>query len=128
MMSKPPRMMGGQGLMSTAGDYARFCQMFVNKGELDGKRVLKPETIDLMCENHLAEIGKVYGLGGMVNGEGRYQWGGAAGTRFFVDTKHQCYAVFMIQTWGYNAPTHRVFEEHVKRALMPGAAKAESAE
>ena len=57
VMSKPPRMMGGQGLVSTARDYSRFCQMLLNKGELDGKRVLERATVDLMFTNHLRKIG-----------------------------------------------------------------------
>jgi CubicO group peptidase (beta-lactamase class C family) len=117
MMNKPTRMMGGQGLMSTAADYALFCQMFANKGILDGKRVLKAATIELMCQNHLKKIGKVYGLGGTVNGKGFYAWGGAAGTKFWIDTSSNSYMVFMIQRWGYNPPTVKVFNAHVKRAF-----------
>lgn len=126
VMVKPPRMMGGQGLMSTAGDYARFCEMLLRKGELDGKRVLKRETVELMCRNHLEKIGKVYGLGGTVNGKGLYSWGGAAGTKFWVDTENDHYAVFMIQTWGYKTSTFNVFKEHAKRALTPGTSKEDA--
>ena len=118
VMIKPLRMMGGQGLISTAGDYARFCQMLLNKGELDGKRILKTDTIDMMFKNHLRKIGKVYGLGGTVDGKGGYSWGGAAGTKFWIDTRNDCYGVFMIQTWGYKAPTYRVFRAHVDRAIL----------
>jgi CubicO group peptidase (beta-lactamase class C family) len=85
-LAKPSRMMGGQGLISTTEDYARFCQMLLNKGELAGQRVLKTETVDLMFDNHLKKIGKVYGLGGMVDAKGGYHWGGAAGTKFWIDT------------------------------------------
>ena len=118
VMSKPARMMGGQGLVSTAGDYARFCQMLLNKGELDGKRVLKTKTVNLMFQNHLRKIGKRYGLGGVVDRKGGYRWGGAAGTRFWIDTRNDCYGVFMIQRWGYNPPTYRIFREHVDRAIL----------
>ena len=117
VMKKPARMMGGQGLMSTTEDYARFCAMMANKGEYGGARVLKAETIDLMLQNHLKDIEKVYGLGGMVNGEGGYHWGGAAGTRFWIDTKENGFGVFMIQTWGYKAPTFGVFERHAREVL-----------
>ena len=119
LLTKPSRMMGGQGLISSTGDYARFCQMLLNKGELDGKRVLKADTVDLMCQNHLRKIGKSYGLGAAVNGQGSYSWGGAAGTKFWVDRRNDCYGVFMIQTWGYKAPTYRVFRRLVDRALVP---------
>ncbi|MDC0276651.1 beta-lactamase family protein, partial [Verrucomicrobiales bacterium] len=117
VMKKPARMMGGQGLMSTTEDYARFCAMMANKGEYRGARVLKKETVELMTQNHLKEIKKIYGLGGMVNGKGGYQWGGAAGTRFWVDTKDNGYGVFMVQTWGYSAPTFGVFEKHAREIL-----------
>ncbi|MDA7920649.1 beta-lactamase family protein [Verrucomicrobiales bacterium] len=111
------RMMGGQGLMSTTEDYARFCAMMANKGEYRGTRVLKTETVDLMIQNHLKDIKKVYGLGGMVDGNGGYQWGGAAGTKFWIDTRENGYGVFMIQTWGYQAPTFGVFEKHAREIL-----------
>ena len=117
VMKRPPRMMGGQGLISTAGDYARFCEMLVNKGELNGKRVLKSGTVDLMLENHLKDIGKVYGLGGLVNGKGRYEWGGAAGTKFWVDCSKGHYVVFMIQNWGPKPGTWNVFKKHAEAAL-----------
>jgi CubicO group peptidase (beta-lactamase class C family) len=53
-VSKPPAApLGGGGLVSTAGDFARFAQMILNKGQLDGVRVLKPETVALMTQNHL---------------------------------------------------------------------------
>jgi len=117
VMTKPKRMMGGQGLMSTAGDYARFCQMLANKGELDGKRILKSETVELMTQNHLREIRKAYGLGGMADGKGSYYWGGAAGTKFWVDTNDKSFAVFMVQTWGYKPPTYSQFQKHAKTAL-----------
>ena len=52
--SKPPAApLGGGGLVSTAGDFARFAQMILNKGALDGVRILKPETVALMTQNHL---------------------------------------------------------------------------
>ena len=117
VMFKPARMMGGQGLISTAGDYAAFCQMFANKGEFNGIRVLEKETVELMCRNHLSKIRKVYGLGGMSDGKGGYSWGGAAGTKFWIDTKNNAYGVFMIQTWGYKAPTYPVFRKLTDKAL-----------
>ena len=47
---------GGGGLVGSTHDYARFCQMFLNKGELGGKRILKPETVKLMTENHIGGL------------------------------------------------------------------------
>jgi CubicO group peptidase (beta-lactamase class C family) len=111
MMVKPSRMMGGQGLISTSADYAKFCKMLLNKGEVEGSRVLKTETVELMFENHLKDIDKVYGLGGTVDGKGQYSWGGAAGTKFWIDSERNAYGVFMIQTWGYEAPTYGIFRK-----------------
>lgn len=109
--------LGGAGLLSTAEDYERFCLMLMNRGELDGKRVLKPETVDLMFENHLPESLKLkYGLGGAVDGQGGYAWGGANGTQFWIDRKHNLFAVFMVQTQNYKPPTYSAFRELVVEA------------
>jgi CubicO group peptidase (beta-lactamase class C family) len=110
LLEKPKLFLGGQGLVGTASDYARFCQMLLNKGELDGARVLKRETVELMFQNHLKTPGQKCGLGGMVTGDGGYAWGGAAGTQFFVDTKNDLFAVFMVQTQRYRSPAHNDFK------------------
>jgi len=98
---KPKLFLGGAGLVSTVGDYARFCQMLLNHGELDGVRVLKASTVELMFQNHLLHVtqGPVrsYGLGGASDPNGVYKWGGAAGTEFWVDSKNDCFIVFMVQ-------------------------------
>jgi CubicO group peptidase (beta-lactamase class C family) len=108
--TKPTLFLGGHGLFSTIGDYERFCRMILNRGELDGVRVLKPETVDLIFENHLRLPGpQKYGLGGVVNGEGTYGWGGADGTQFVIDRKHSFFVLFMVQTQGYKAPTYPAF-------------------
>jgi CubicO group peptidase (beta-lactamase class C family) len=117
LLRKPARMMGGQGLVSTAGDYAKFCQMLLGKGKFDETRILKASTVKLMSQNHLKDIGRVYGLGGSVNGKGRYSWGGAAGTGFWVDATTDTYAVFMIQRWGYKPPTYGVFKKYAAKAI-----------
>jgi CubicO group peptidase (beta-lactamase class C family) len=110
-------LMGGGGLVSTTIDYERFCAMLLNRGELDGKRVLKPETVDTMFQNHLKpKIGRKYGLGGAVDGEGGYSWGGANGTKFWIDRKNQLFAVFMVQTQNYRARTYPVFFELANEA------------
>lgn len=109
--------MGGAGLVSTAEDYERFCLMLMNRGELNGLRVLKPETVDLMFKNHLPEsLGQKYGLGGAVDGEGGYSWGGANGTQFWIDHKNKLFAVFMVQTQNYKAPTYGTFRTLVNEA------------
>ncbi len=96
-------------MFSTAADYERFCLMLLNRGEIDGKRILKPETVDLIFQNHLTTSTMKYGLGGIVNGEGSYGWGGADGTQFVIDRKTNFFILFMVQTQGYKAPTYPSF-------------------
>lgn len=109
--------MGGGGLLSTAEDYERFCLMLMNRGELNGVRVIKPETVDLMFQNHLPESwGQKYGLGGAVDGDGGYSWGGAHGTQFWIDRENKLFAVFMVQTQNYKAPTYGTFRTLVNEA------------
>jgi len=122
---KPSLFMGGHGMCSTASDYARFCRMILNRGELDGVRVLKPETVDLMFQNHVKGGGRQYGLGGVVNGDGTYGWGGAFGTQFWVDRTNTLFAVFMVQTQDYKAPAYPVFQSLVLEAAgQAGRARA----
>jgi CubicO group peptidase (beta-lactamase class C family) len=117
---------GGGGLLSTAGDYARFCHMLLNGGEWQGHRVLSRKTVELMTSNHLPPaihfgshtpelgaaaplpaLGQGYGLGvgvrvlaaqAMAPGSvGDYYWGGAAGPYFWVDPREDLAVVFMLQ-------------------------------
>ncbi|WP_163326318.1 serine hydrolase domain-containing protein [Draconibacterium mangrovi] len=87
---------GGGGLVSTIDDYARFCKMLLNKGELDGARILEPQTVELIMSNQLPESatyenGRMgYGLAGAVDFEtGEYSWAGAASTNFWVNPTDQ---------------------------------------
>jgi CubicO group peptidase (beta-lactamase class C family) len=106
---------GGGGLVSTAADYLRFSQMMLNGGSLDGVRILSPKTVELMTTNHLGDIpmgfgrsGTGFGLGfavaldpgeiGEVGSAGEYNWGGAAGTRFWIDPVENLIGVFMVQS------------------------------
>jgi CubicO group peptidase (beta-lactamase class C family) len=122
---KPTLFLGGQGLCSTTEDYERFCRMILNRGELDGVRVLKPETVDLMFQNHLKGIAQKYGLGGAVDGEGGYAWGGANGTQFWIDRKNSLFAIFMVQTQLYRSPAYNDFKRLVGKSLNtdPGDSK-----
>jgi CubicO group peptidase (beta-lactamase class C family) len=102
---------GGAGLLSTASDYARFLQMLLNGGELDGVRLLSPKTIDLMTRNHIGRLytspGRGFGLGfetvddlglsGRYGSEGEFSWGSAYFSRYWVDPKEQLVAVFLAQ-------------------------------
>jgi CubicO group peptidase (beta-lactamase class C family) len=102
---------GGAGLLSTASDYARFLQMLVNGGELDGQRLLSPKTVELATSNHegtLFNEGRTgFGLGfeivehvgrsGRPGSVGEFSWGGAYYTSYWADPQEQIVAVFMSQ-------------------------------
>ncbi len=92
---------GGGGLCSTTGDYLRFCQMLLNEGEFDGQRLLESETVRDMTRNQLPDgasgRGFQFGLGFAISPQGHYAWGGAAGTRFWVDPQNEIIGVYMIQ-------------------------------
>ena len=125
--AKPTLFLGGHGLVGTIGDYERFCRMILNRGELDGVRVLKPETVDLVFENHLRHPTMKYGLGGIVNGAGSYGWGGADGTQFVIDRRNNFFTLFMVQTQHYRAPTYPAFLALANEAAgvaRPGAGMA----
>src|ERR1700687_3766022 len=105
---------GGAGLTSTAGDYARFAQMLLNGGALDGVRLLGPKTIELMTASHTADLpvngllgpGVNFGLGFRVvtnvaateieGSPGMYGWLGIYGTVFWVDPKERLIAIMMV--------------------------------
>ena len=113
---------GGGGLVSTASDYLRFCRFMLNKGELDGVRLLGRKTVELMTMNHLngdmADMGTPrfsestytgigFGLGfsvmidpakAMIAGSpGEYAWGGAASTAFWIDPAEDMAVVLLAQ-------------------------------
>jgi CubicO group peptidase (beta-lactamase class C family) len=102
---------GGAGLVSTAADYARFLQMLLNGGILDGARILSPMTVSLMTTDQIDSLyggkGSGFGLGfsvlespglaGQYGSVGRYGWGGAYGTTYWVDPAQDLVAVFMMQ-------------------------------
>ncbi|MFN3214305.1 MAG: serine hydrolase [Henriciella sp.] len=120
---------GGGGLVSTMDDYARFSQMLLNRGELAGVRILKPETIDLITTSVMPD-GAVMSTLGMNGGEqylgigmgltvgtiedadlaetqtpnGSYFWGGAAGTWFWIDPVNELYFIGMVQVFDGNNP------------------------
>ncbi len=113
---------GGGGLTSTAMDYWRFAQMMLNRGELEGRRIIKPETVALMTRNHVDEkllpltfngvargdyMGYGFGLGYSINMDpgktaaagslGDFAWGGLADTYCWVDPDKQLVAILMQQ-------------------------------
>jgi CubicO group peptidase (beta-lactamase class C family) len=110
---------GGAGMVGTIGDYARFAQMLLNGGTLDGRRYLKPATVALMASDHIGPETKIahdpfyfpgetsgFGLGFAVRTSvpantswplGEYRWDGAAGTFFFIDPADDMLTVCMLQ-------------------------------
>jgi CubicO group peptidase (beta-lactamase class C family) len=137
---------GGGGLVSTAADYLRFCQMLLNGGELGGTRLLAPGTIRHMTADHLPpdvgygstarerfgalapvpEMGYGFGLGFAVRvaagmspvpgSVGEYFWGGVTGTYFWIDPAEQLAVVLMLQ-----APAHRLYYRYLLRPLVYSA-------
>ena len=108
---------GGAGVLSTACDYFRFCQMLLNNGELNGVRLLSRKTVELMtATNHIGELdesflhgrGWKFGLGFAIQSdraldddtrsEGVYEWAGIYSTRFSIDPKEQKITILMTQT------------------------------
>ena len=122
---KPPLFLsGGGGLVGTTADYLRFCTMLLNKGELDGARILGRKTVDYMTTNHLPSGGDLtsmgrprfsetsydgigFGLGFSVmldparahvmGSPGEFAWGGAASTMFWVDPAEELIGLLMTQ-------------------------------
>jgi CubicO group peptidase (beta-lactamase class C family) len=115
---------GAGGLVSTIGDYARFCRMLLEGGSIGGTRVIGRKTLELMTTNHLPGgtdlrhmatggfgesgfdgvgfgLGFAVGLGPAATGDagsaGEYSWGGAASTAFWVDPVEDLAVVFMTQ-------------------------------
>jgi CubicO group peptidase (beta-lactamase class C family) len=107
---------GGAGLYSTAQDYARFLQMLLNGGQLDGARILSPKSIELMTVSHSSQLasnlggaGQSFGLGfailedlglaGTLGSPGLYRWSGIYGSTYWVDPVERLTAVLMIQRY-----------------------------
>jgi CubicO group peptidase (beta-lactamase class C family) len=127
---------GGGGMVSTAIDYARFLQMLLDGGALEGKRILGPKTIAYMTADHLGAAvpgpyylpGPGYGFGlgfavrrdagiaPAISSPGEYNWGGAGGTAFWVDPKEQMFVVFMMQS-----PRQRVHYRPLLRDMIYAA-------
>jgi CubicO group peptidase (beta-lactamase class C family) len=131
--------LGGQGMMGTAMDYARFLQMLINGGALDGKRYLSPRTIAYMTSDHMGDIvrrgpydllgpGYKFGLGFAVRTDtglapiagslGDYYWGGAGGTYFWVDPREKMFVVFMMQSPSKRVQYRATLRDMVYAAIM----------
>jgi CubicO group peptidase (beta-lactamase class C family) len=125
---------GGEGLLSTASDYMRFALMLANHGEGNGVRLLSRKTVELMSSDHLGPTlsrgpnfapGPGYGFGltvavrtqpgmaGYPGSVGEYNWGGAAGTAFWIDPKEKLVPIMLIQ-----APGQRLYYRVAFRGLV----------
>jgi CubicO group peptidase (beta-lactamase class C family) len=132
---KPSFESGGGGMVATTLDYARFLQMMLNGGTVDGARLLARPTVALMTSDHLGPVtgspdlltpGYGFGLGfavrmhagiaPMPGAVGQYYWSGAAGTTFWVDPAERLFAVLMIQ-----APAQREFYRVMFRDMVYSA-------
>lgn len=132
---------GGAGLLSTARDYARFLQMLLNGGTLDGARILGPKTVALMTTNQTgtlyARTGQGFGLGfyivqdagadGRIESPGTFGWGGAYGSTYAVDPKERLVSVFMLQLLPSRSDVARKLPMVVYQAMVkPRAGEAVS--
>jgi len=139
--SKPPKVAsGGAGLVSTLHDYARFAQMLLNGGALDGARILAPATVKLIDSNLLADniraqpeayqVDSGVGFGpnvavtldpakaGTLEGAGSFSWGGAAGTNFWVDPSNDVVCVSMMQVLQkWDDPDLKYFDADLKAVV-----------
>jgi CubicO group peptidase (beta-lactamase class C family) len=143
---KPTMLGGGGGLCGTAADYLRFAHMLLNRGELDGARVLGSRTVDYMTRNHLpggAELetfgrplfaetqfaGMGFGLGfsieldsaehKVIGSAGTYAWGGAASTAFWVDPAEELVVLFLTQLLPSSTyPIRSILQQLVYQALV----------
>jgi CubicO group peptidase (beta-lactamase class C family) len=137
MLEQPAMESGGGGLLSTTMDYARFCQMLLNGGTLDGNRLLGRKTLELMAADHLSPQVKIkgdlvpaghgFGLGFAVRREagiapflgskGQFFWSGMAGTFFWIDPLEDLFAVFMMQGPGQRQHTRMLVRNLVYAAV-----------
>lgn len=131
---------GGFGLFSTSSDFMRFAQMLLNRGQLEGMRILAPKIVDLMHTNHLPESllpwevggtpspGYGFGLGSRVllnvaesmlpGSVGEFGWGGAANTYYWVDPQEELVGIMMTQYMAGFAMPEKAFQVLAYQAMM----------
>ena len=122
------------GVLTTAGDYARFGQMLLNGGVLDGARILGRKTVDMMIGNHTGDMvipftgpGFHWGLGvatyhgrgraPLIRSVGTYGWGGAAGTTYFADPAEELLGVCLTQVMAAGTMPNNTYQEDFQRLV-----------
>lgn len=123
---------GTHGLFSTASDYMKFCQMMLNKGELNGKRILSSKTIDIMTMNQIGDLrhakgaGFGFGFGVIVDlaetkslgSVGQYYWGGAYCTYFFIDPEEKLISILMTQLQPYSNYYSEKMRQYIYQSIV----------
>ena len=127
---------GGAGIVSTARDYARFLQMILNRGELDGVRILSPMMVDVMTSNQITVYdrpGRGFGLGFETVEQlgadglapvGAFGWGGAYGSNYQVDPADRLVIVFMINQLPLRTDIASKFHTLVYQSIVDAAPRA----
>jgi CubicO group peptidase (beta-lactamase class C family) len=136
---KPRFQSGGGGLWSTLHDYTRFMRAMEGYGQLDGVRILKGKTVRFMTQNQLSpafrsdqRFGLGFGLRPAVQtsvgprGDGRWTWGGAANTFFFIDPDQDLTAIFVTQKFPFDYSLGQGFDKAVMEAVAQEGAAAVS--
>lgn len=118
---------GGSGLSGTTRDYARFLQLFLNGGALDGTRLLSRKTVEMMLTNQIGALQPNFGLGFAVETEqndsrspltvGSFSWGGAFNTTYWADRKEQLIALIYTNVANSTLPLGDTFKTLVYSAL-----------
>ena len=144
-LRNPTFLSGGGGLVSTAGDYMRFCQMLCGLGEFRGVRLLKEESVREMTRDQLPKVaypievngikreGVGFGLGFSVVVEpipgfeyvpkGEYGWGGAASTHFWISPKHELAVVVLSQFMPFTFQCESAVKPLIYSAMETGSSK-----
>ncbi len=118
---------GGAGLSGTTADYARFLQLFLNGGELDGVRLLGRKTVEMMLANQVGALQPAFGLGFALETPqndaatplslGSFSWGGAFATTYWADPKEQLIGLIYTNVYGSTAKLGDQFKTLVYSAL-----------
>jgi CubicO group peptidase (beta-lactamase class C family) len=135
---------GGGGMVSTTMDYARFAQMLLNGGSLNGRRILGPKTVAFMTSDHVGTsiapgtayipgpgfgfglgfaVRKDAGISPLAGSVGEFNWGGAGGTFFWIDPKEDMFVVFMMQSPKQRVPYRAVLKDMIYAAVTKPAAR-----